>query len=193
MLLSCNSTWLMLWIKNTIYKTSRPYNKPYKSHNNNQCFWRKITPCSWKKRYSETNVTLVKNSESITHTGFRIWYPQVHDFVRHRVVHTAVYLQSSIDGWEKYQYHCIHSHMRLPFLHRATVATKLGVTINPLTAKLFNSNFHPLKVVSRWRDPQLQVSENYSDLTKWRSSLFKSYWLMSHFISNIFKMWYLMC
>ena len=33
-------------------------------------------------------------------------------------------------------------------------------------------NFHPLEVVSRWRDPQLQVSENYSDLTKWRSTLF---------------------
>ena len=37
---------------------------------------------------------------------------------------------------------------------------------NPLTAKLFNLNFHPLEVVSRWRDPQLQVSENYSYLTK---------------------------
>ena len=36
----------------------------------------------------------------------------------------------------------------------------------PLTAKLLNLNFHPLEVVSRWRDPQLQVSENYSDLTE---------------------------
>ena len=64
----------------------------------------------------------------------------------------------------------------------------LDVRINPLPAKLFNLNFHPLEVVS-----QLQVSENYSDLTKWRSTLFKSCWLMSHFIFNIFKMWYLMC
>ena len=40
--------------------------------------------------------------------------------------------------------------------------------INPLTAKLFNLNFHPPEVVSRWRDPQLQVIEIYSDLTKWR-------------------------
>ena len=63
----------------------------------------------------------------------------------------------------------------------------------PLTAKLFNLNFHPLKVVSRWRNPQLQVSENYSDLTKWRSIVFKSCWLMSHFIFNMFKRWYLMC
>ena len=28
---------------------------------------------------------------------------------------------------------------------------------NPLTAKLFNLNFHPLGVVSRWRDPQLKM------------------------------------
>ena len=52
--------------------------------------------------------------------------------------------------------------------------------LNPLTAKLFNWNFHPLEVVSRWRDPQLQVSDNYSDLTRWRSTFFKS-WLMSLF------------
>ena len=38
---------------------------------------------------------------------------------------------------------------------------------NPSTAKLFGINFHPLEVVSRWRDPQLQVSENYSDLITW--------------------------
>ena len=45
------------------------------------------------------------------------------------------------------------------------------VMSNPLTSKLFNLNFHSLEVVSRWRDPQLQVSENYSDLTTWRSSI----------------------
>ena len=28
-------------------------------------------------------------------------------------------------------------------------------------------NFHPLEVVSRLSDPQLQMSENYSDVTKW--------------------------
>ena len=68
-----------------------------------------------------------------------------------------------------------------------------AVRVNPLTAELFNLNFHPLEVVSRWCDPQLQVSENYSDWTKWRSTLCKSCWLMSHFIFNIFKIWYLMC
>ena len=63
---------------------------------------------------------------------------------------------------------------------------------NPLTAKLFDLNFHPLEVVSRWRDPQFQVSEIYSDLTKWKSTVFKYCWLMSHFILNMFKRWYLM-
>ena len=65
--------------------------------------------------------------------------------------------------------------------------------VNPLTAKLFNLILHPLGVVSRWRDPQLQVSENYSDLAIWRSTVFKYCWLMSHFIFNMFKRWYLMC
>ena len=32
---------------------------------------------------------------------------------------------------------------------------------NPLPAKLFYLNFYPLEVVSRYRDPQLQVGENY--------------------------------
>ena len=68
-----------------------------------------------------------------------------------------------------------------------------GYLINPLTAKLFNLNFHPLKFVSRWRDPQLQVSENYLDLTRWRSTVFKYCWLMSHFIFTMLKRWYLMC
>ena len=45
--------------------------------------------------------------------------------------------------------------------------------------------------MSRWRDPQLLVSENYSNLTKWRSTVFKYCWLMSHFIFNMFKRWYL--
>ena len=53
---------------------------------------------------------------------------------------------------------------------------KWKISINPLTAKLFNMNFHPLEVVSRWREPQLQVSENYSDLTKWKSTVFKYCW-----------------
>ena len=40
------------------------------------------------------------------------------------------------------------------------IQLKIHGSFNPLTAKLFNLDFHPLAVVSRWRDPQLQVSEN---------------------------------
>ena len=45
--------------------------------------------------------------------------------------------------------------------------------LNPLTAKLFNWNFHPPEVVTRWRDPQLQVSKNYSDLIKMEVNKFQ--------------------
>ena len=38
------------------------------------------------------------------------------------------------------------------------------VFIDPLPAKLYFLNFYPLEVVSRYRDPQLQVGENYSYL-----------------------------
>ena len=34
--------------------------------------------------------------------------------------------------------------------------------INPFPAKLNYLNFYPFEVVSRYRDPQLQVAENYS-------------------------------
>ena len=55
------------------------------------------------------------------------------------------------------------------------------------------NNFHPLKVVSRWRDSQLQGGENYLDLTKWRSIIFKSCWSMSSLIISMFKRWFLTC
>ena len=58
------------------------------------------------------------------------------------------------------------------FGHNQIYCLSLG--FSPLTAKLFNWNFHLFEVVSRLRDPQLQVSENYSDLTKWRSTNFES-------------------
>ena len=43
--------------------------------------------------------------------------------------------------------------------------------LNLLTAKLFNWNFHLLEAVCRCRYPQFQVSENYSDFTKCRSTI----------------------
>ena len=53
------------------------------------------------------------------------------------------------------------------------VYAKISQRFNPLTAKLFTRNFNPLEVVSRWRDPQLQVSENKSDLKKMEVNCFQ--------------------
>ena len=39
------------------------------------------------------------------------------------------------------------------------------------TGKLNNLNFHPLEVVSRYRDPQPQVGENYSYLVNLRTNI----------------------
>ena len=45
---------------------------------------------------------------------------------------------------------------------------------NPLTTKLMSWNFLSVEIVPRWRDSQLQVSDNYySDLTEWRSTIQK--------------------
>ena len=38
----------------------------------------------------------------------------------------------------------------------------IHIIINPLLAKLSHLNFYPLEIVFRYRDPQLQVSKNYS-------------------------------
>ena len=91
----------------------------------------------------------------------------------------------SVDFNQKSQIHTLtYVVTRLPKRSLWTIPySNLGnpLTLNPFTAKLFNVNVYPLEIVSRWRDPQLQVSENYSDLTKWRSTIFKYCWLMSHF------------
>ena len=64
---------------------------------------------------------------------------------------------------------CIHVFISLLFYHvyyrDQDKLYTMTTALQHLTAKLFNWNFYPLEVVSRWRGPQLQVSENYSDLT----------------------------
>ena len=45
--------------------------------------------------------------------------------------------------------------------------------INPFPAKLSYLNFHPLEVVGRGSEPQLQVGENYSFLFNLRSNICK--------------------
>ena len=45
--------------------------------------------------------------------------------------------------------------------------------VNPYPAKLIYLNFQPLEVVSRWRDTQPQVVENYSYLFNLRPNVYK--------------------
>ena len=46
--------------------------------------------------------------------------------------------------------------------------------INPYPPKLNYLNFQPLEVVSRYRDPQIQVAENYSYLFNMGTNICKS-------------------
>ena len=46
-------------------------------------------------------------------------------------------------------------------LCKCFVLTEYFESFNPYPAKLINLNFQPLEVVSGYRDPQLQVAENY--------------------------------
>ena len=55
---------------------------------------------------------------------------------------------------------------------------------NPYPAKLNYLNFQPLEVVPRYRDAQLQVSENYSYLFNLTPNIFKSWCLNTYFIPN---------
>ena len=58
------------------------------------------------------------------------------------------------------------------------------VRVNAYPAKLNNFNFQPLEVVSRYRDPQLQEAENYSQLFYLSTNIGKSGCLHPHFIPN---------
>ena len=51
----------------------------------------------------------------------------------------------------------------------------------PLLAKLSFLHFHPLEVVSRYIDTQLQVGENYSHLLKLGTYICESRWLNTYF------------
>ena len=53
--------------------------------------------------------------------------------------------------------------------------------LNPLTANLINWNFDAI---------HNKVSENYSNLAKWRSTILNACWFMSRFIFNMFESLY---
>ena len=54
-------------------------------------------------------------------------------------------------------------------------------------------NFFEFSLTVLKVDSQVQVSEKYSDLTKRRSTILKSCWLMSRFVFNMFVFTCLMC
>ena len=58
----------------------------------------------------------------------------------------------------------------------------MGYIVDPLktlNSGLGNLNFHPLEVVSRYRDPQLQVGDKYSYFLSYFVHLFLSYFRIS--------------
>ena len=57
-------------------------------------------------------------------------------------------------------------------IHRNSASQPISC-INCFPTKLSYFNFHPLEVVSRYRDPQLQVGEDYSYLFKFGSTIHK--------------------
>ena len=57
----------------------------------------------------------------------------------------------------KYNLYCYIIHVSIRVLYGAKI-----IYVN--AANLFHLNFQPLQVVSRYRDPRLQVVENYPDL-----------------------------
>ena len=56
--------------------------------------------------------------------------------------------------------------------------------VNPYPAKSIYLNFQPLEVVSCYRDPQLQVAENYSYLFNLGTNICKSWCSDTRFIHN---------
>ena len=62
--------------------------------------------------------------------------------------------------------------------------TKPLQLFSPYPSTLFYLNFQPLAAVSRYRDPQPQVVENYSFLLNFKPNIYKSCCLDSHFIPN---------
>ena len=60
-----------------------------------------------------------------------------------------------------------------------------SVQCYPLLLILIYLYFHPLKIVLRYRDPQFQVVENYSYLFNLRSTFCKFWCFNTHFAPNI--------
>ena len=58
------------------------------------------------------------------------------------------------------------------------------IHFNPWSTKWNSAIFHPLEIVSRYRDPQLQVGENYWYVFSLRPNSHKPWCLNTHFIPD---------
>ena len=76
-----------------------------------------------------------------------------------------------------------HHNFSRHMLHRVR-AGKIRDMFNLFPADLFSLNFHQLEVVSRYRDPQLQVAENGLYLFIFISNLCRRWCLATYFIPN---------
>ena len=70
----------------------------------------------------------------------------------------------------------------------AELYSEMSHITNSHSAKFNNYNFHPLEAVSRYRDPQVQVGENYSYWFILRPNICKSCCLNTLFVPNNFDL-----
>ena len=63
-------------------------------------------------------------------------------------------------------------------------------SVNPLTAKFNNLNCHPLEAISRYRDPQLLVGDNFSYLINLGPNICNSRCLSTHFVPSRPQCWF---
>ena len=70
------------------------------------------------------------------------------------------------------------------FIFPGAICQLFASCLNPYPANLNYLHFQPLEVVSRYRDPQPRVVENYSYLFNLTPNISTFWCLNSHFISD---------
>ena len=107
------------------------------------------------------------------------------------------YKYSNMDRWNRNNlwtvlvvYHCV---LQIRNSSKARdIELFVIITYYPIYRHLFNWNFYPLEVVSRWRDSQLQVGKKYSGLNGVQRFLNLADWCHILMLYTL-KSWYEMC
>ena len=82
------------------------------------------------------------------------------------------FLEEKYGITRKYSWSCLYNFNKTDW--ELTEKSAKFPTVNTYPAKVFFFNFQPLEVVSRYRDPQPQVVENYSIFFNSRPKIYKS-------------------